>query len=173
MSEPSSSGPADILVRLYDLPPLDLAPLAAVGVSVRRPLAPERHLVGAWVLREFEPGWASETEVAFAARPPSCYIAVEGQDIVGFACYDVTARGVFGPTGVAAGARGRGIGAALLLASLAAMREAGYAYAVIGAAGPVDFYRRLVGGIVIPDSWPGLYRGLLTLPGQEPAPDDG
>jgi predicted N-acetyltransferase YhbS len=58
-------------------------------------------------------------------------------------------------------ARGRGIGAALLMASLHAMREQGYAYAVIGAAGPIDFYQKAVGGLVIPDSWPGLYRGLL------------
>lgn len=172
MNEAASQGPADILVKLYELPPIDLVSLASAGVAVRRPLAPERQLVCDWVLREFEPGWASETEVAFAARPPSCFVAIEGRTIVGFACYDVTARGVFGPTGVAEPARGRGIGAALLLVSLAAMRSDGYAYAVIGAAGPVDFYRRLVGGIVIPESWPGLYRGLLTSPDAEAARTD-
>ena len=105
--------------------------------------------------------------MAFANHPPSCLVAVEGQDILGFACYDATARGLFGPTGVTEASRGRGIGAALLMASLHAMREQGYAYAVIGAAGPIDFYRRQVGGMVIPDSWPGLYRGLLRTPSVE------
>jgi GNAT superfamily N-acetyltransferase len=157
----SQGGPADLLVKLYELPALDVTDLEAAGVTIRRPLAPERRLVCDWVARHFEPGWASETEVAFASRPPSCFVAVEGQAILGFACYDATARGVFGPTGVTPSARGRGIGAALLLASLWAMHGEGYAYAVIGAAGPIDFYRRLVGGIVIPGSWPGLYRGLL------------
>ena len=161
MSEAQSGDPADILVKLYALPPLDLSGMGAAGVTIRRPIAPERHVVVAWVAREFELGWASEVEVAFANHPPSCLVAVEEQDILGFACYDATARGLFGPTGVTEAARGRGIGAALLMASLHAMREQGYAYAVIGAAGPIDFYRRLVGGLVIPDSWPGLYRGQL------------
>lgn len=160
--EPSgAAGPADILVRLYALPALDLASLDGSGVVVRRPIAPERHVVVDWVARTFEPGWASEVEVAFANHPPSCFVAVDDQAILGFACFDATARGLFGPTGVAESARGRGLGGALLLASLHAMRELGYAYAVIGAAGPIEFYRRLVGGLVIPNSWPGLYRGLL------------
>jgi GNAT superfamily N-acetyltransferase len=161
VSDVPEGAPADLLVKLYELPALDLAGLEAAGLTVRRPLAPERRLVCDWVAREFEPGWASETEVAFASRPASCFVAIEEQAVLGFACYDATARGVFGPTGVTPSARGRGIGAALLLASLWAMRGEGYAYAVIGAAGPIDFYRRMVGGIVIPGSWPGLYRGML------------
>jgi GNAT superfamily N-acetyltransferase len=170
-----ASGPADILVKLYALPPLELASVEAAGVAIRRPIAPERHVVVGWVAREFEAGWASEVEVAFAKHPPSCFVAVDGQALLGFACFDATARGLFGPTGVAPAARGRGIGAALLMASLHAMREQGYAYAVIGAAGPIDFYRRLVGGLVVPDSWPGLYRGQLREPTGEPegSPVDG
>jgi GNAT superfamily N-acetyltransferase len=155
------SGPADILVKLYALPPLDLRSVQAAGVTVRRALAPERHVVVEWVADQFERTWASEVEVAMGHQPPSCHVAVEGGSLVGFACFDATARGLFGPTGVSDTARGRGIGAALLLASLHAMREQGYAYAVIGAAGPIRFYQHLVGGLVIPDSWPGLYEGML------------
>jgi GNAT superfamily N-acetyltransferase len=156
--------PSDILVKLYDLPAQDRPNLEAAGIAIRRPLAPERHLVIDWVSRHFEPGWASEVEVAFCSRPPTCFIALADQDILGFACYDATARGLFGPTGVLERARGQGVGAALLLASLHAMRADGYAYAVIGAAGPVGFYQKLVGGLVIPGSSPGLYRGLLKDP---------
>jgi GNAT superfamily N-acetyltransferase len=57
--------------------------------------------------------------------------------------------------------RGRGIGKALLLACLHDMWAQGYGYAIIGWAGPVDFYIRAVGAIVIPDSSPGIYRGML------------
>ena len=57
--------------------------------------------------------------------------------------------------------RGQGIGTALLIASLWGLRELGYVYAVIGGAGPTDFYQRAVGAIVIPDSEPGIYVDLL------------
>lgn len=161
MSAQDGQEPTDILVKLYELEPLDLARSDAAGIAIRQPIGPERHLVTAWIGEHFGPGWVSETEVAFSNRPRSCFIATREQELLGFACYDATALGLFGPTGVAEAARGHGVGAALLLVTLHAMREQGYAYAVIGAAGPIEFYQRTVGGIVIPGSWPGLYRGLL------------
>lgn len=162
--------PADILVRLYDLPPLDLTPLEAAGISIRRPMAPEKHVVTDWVGAHFERAWVSETERSFANHPVSCFIAVRDSEMLGFACWDATALGVWGPTGVAEAARGQGIGAALLLRSLHAMHEQGYAYAVIGAAGPIEFYQRFAGGMVVPGSWPGLYRGMLR---EDEASDSG
>lgn len=161
MNRAAARSPADILVRLYDLPPLDLAPMAGSGITIRRPIGPERHIVADWVGRCFERGWVSEMEVAFGNRPRSCFIALRGQDLLGFACYDATALGLFGPTGVVEEARGHGVGTALLMVTLHAMREQGYAYAVIGSAGPIEFYQRHLDGIVIPGSWPGLYRGRL------------
>ncbi len=153
--------PADILVKLYDLPPLDLSRTDAAGVTVRRALAPEKHIITAWIDRHFEPAWVSEAERCFANRAITCFVAVQGQEMLGFACWDAPALGIWGPTGVAEAARGKGVGAALLLATLNAMREQGYAYAIIGAAGPIEFYQRFIGGIVIPGSWPGLYAGML------------
>ena len=42
------------------------------------------------------------------------------------------------------------------------MREAGYMYGIIGWAGPVGYYEKVVGARVIPDSEPpGSYRGML------------
>lgn len=153
----------DMLVKLYTLP--DLAPHLArqrqAGVEIRRALPPEKHLVTAWVGERFSTGWASECEVAFAHQPVSCFLAVREQSLLGFACYDATCRGFFGPTGVDEAARGSGIGTALLLACLEAMAAQGYGYAIIGAAGPTDYYAKTVGAIEIPDSWPGIYRGLL------------
>ena len=57
--------------------------------------------------------------------------------------------------------RGKGIGKALLLAALEGLREMGYVYAIIGAAGPVRFYQKTVGAIIIPDSEPGIYTDML------------
>ncbi|RPJ10284.1 MAG: hypothetical protein EHM37_13775, partial [Deltaproteobacteria bacterium] len=62
--------------------------------------------------------WALESETAFAANPPSCYIALEKDSPIGFACYDCTRRNFFGPTGIAENARDKGVGLALLLACL-------------------------------------------------------
>jgi GNAT superfamily N-acetyltransferase len=154
----------DLLVRLYELP--DIAPayaaLARIGVRVRRPEPWERAPAGRFVREHFTPGWAAEFDSAFAVRPASTFIASERDQVVGFACYDCTRRNFFGPTGVAQAARGRGIGHALLLACLHAMRDAGYAYAIIGGAGPVEFYARTVGATEIAGSVPGIYDfGLL------------
>lgn len=160
----------DLLVKLYALP--DLAPALAqqhaANIDIRRALAPEKHVVVDWVGRTFGNGWASECEVAFTRQPISCYIAVADQQPIGFACYDTTCKDFFGPTGVDPAWRGRNTGRALLLACLHDMAAQGYAYAIIGAAGPVEFYAKAVGAMVIDDSTPGIYRGLLREP--EPLP---
>jgi hypothetical protein len=54
-----------------------------------------------------------------------------------------------------------GIGTALLLLTLDAMAAEGYAYAIIGAAGPADFYARAVGAVPIAGSTPVIYPNLL------------
>lgn len=153
----------DLLVRLYALEPkpdLDQR-LAEAGVSVRRVLAPELGIVTGWIEKEFGAGWASETTVAFMRQPPSCFVAVKDGKPIGFACYDATARGFFGPTGVSETARGGGVGHSLLLACLLDMRAQGYGYAAIGDVGPVDFYVRAAGATPIEDSTPGIFAGLL------------
>ena len=65
-------------------------------------------------------------------HPISCFVAVQNQQIIGFACYDATALGFFGPTGVIEESRGKGVGKALLLACMLDMKLKGYGYAIIG-----------------------------------------
>ncbi|MNC29872.1 Acetyltransferase (GNAT) family protein [compost metagenome] len=157
----------DMLVKLYELP--DLAPvqskLEEQGIVIRRGLPPEKHLAAEWVERTFQRHWRSELEAAYSRLPVSCFIAqdVSGgkAEMVGFACYEATAKDFFGPTGVNPDYRGKGIGKALLLAALHAMRAEGYAYAIIGSAGPTAFYEKEVGAIAIPDSSPGIYKHML------------
>ena len=152
----------DMLVRLYDLPGQDEAmrAVARQGVTIRRALAPEREAVLDWVRAHF-PSSAAEVGTAFEQIPAPCFIAVRGHEMMGFACHDVTCRNFFGPEGVAAAERGRGIGRALLLAALHAQRAQGYAYAIIGGVGPAEFYAKTVGAVPIAGSTPGIYVGLL------------
>lgn len=156
---------ADMLVKLYALeadPELDRR-MQAGGVTIRRALVPELQEICAWIEPRFGAGWAAEATAAIMRQPVTCWIAHEGETLLGFACHEATMKGFFGPTGVDEAARGRGIGHALLVRTLLDMRDQGYAYAIIGGAGPMAFYEKSVGAIEIPDSSPGIYRGMLSL----------
>lgn len=170
----------DMLVKLYALPEMitPLNTLRQKGFEIRRPQASEKHILSAWVLQHFtDSSWASGCEVAVENRPVSCFIAVQKSQVpapsnnpydlpdevlVGFACYDVASKGMFGPLGVHEAYRNQGIGTALLSACLHAMQAEGYAYAAIGWVASEDFYARAVGATVIPGSEPGIFRGRLT-----------
>ncbi|MNW35387.1 hypothetical protein D3C74_123830 [compost metagenome] len=153
----------DMLVKLYDLPDslLSVETNLPPGVEIRRAKAPEKNIVLGWVEQQFSSVWKSECDVAFSEHPISCFIATQNGEIVGFACYDASCRNFFGPTGVQTTHQGKGIGKALLLRSLLAMKENGYAYAIIGDAGPTDFYKKAVNAEIIEGSSPGFYRGVL------------
>jgi len=153
----------DLLVNLLKLPPLEPAPheLNNGNIIVRRAQPFEITQTLDFVEREFSVAWADEISVGFANKPVTVYIATTEKEIIGFAAYECTRRGFFGPTGVVDSMQGRGIGKALLLASLWGLREMGYVYGIIGRAGPVGFYEKAVGAIVIPDSEPGIYTDLL------------
>lgn len=157
----------DLLVKLYELPPCEevLRELEGKGFVVKRPIGPEKLIVVDWVKENFGLHWAGEVDASFSNKPISCFVAVDVREgdpkLAGFACYDATVRGFFGPTGVLEEYRGVGLGKALLLVTLRDMFNVGYAYAIIGYAGPVDFYRKAVGAIEIPESFPGIYRHLL------------
>ena len=158
---------ADMLVRLYDLPPLAPAIEAAGarGVIVRQMLPMHKTAVLAWVQSHF-PSWVAEVEVAFGTTPVSCFGAWAGEQLLGFAAWDVTCRNFFGPMGVSPEARNSGIGRALLLSALHAQRGQGYAYAVIGGVGPAHYYEHTVGAQVIEHSTPGIY-GVPGMPRRE------
>lgn len=158
---------SDYLVKLWEVPSADpfVAPLREKNIVVRKPIGPENYAVIAWIREHFGAGWAGETENAFFRDPKGVYIAVRegegGPEMLGFACYDATVKGFFGPTGVAEKERHQGIGAALLLSCLNAMKEEGYGYCVIGSVGPAAFYERICGATEIEGSSPGVYRGML------------
>jgi GNAT superfamily N-acetyltransferase len=154
----------DLLVNLLKLPPLEplMLEMETNGIVVRRAQPFELSRVRLFVEKNFSVAWADEVSVGFASKPVSVYLAVAEREIIGFAAYECTRRSFFGPTGVIEGMQSRGIGKALLLACLWGLGELGYVYAIIGRAGPVEFYEKTVGAIVIPDSDPGIYTDLLS-----------
>ena len=143
----------DLLVNLLNLPPAE----GHAEFIIRRAQPFEISAVRSFVATNFSESWADEISVGFARQPISVYVATIDRELVGFSAYECTRRGFFGPTGVVDSGRGKGIGKALLLASLWGLREMGYVYGIIGAAGPVHFYQKTVGAIIIPGSEPGIY----------------
>ncbi|TMB93858.1 MAG: GNAT family N-acetyltransferase [Chloroflexi bacterium] len=161
----------DMLVRLYDLP--DPRPYyeaaAGRGFTVRRAEPWEREALPCFVRDHFNPPWAAETARAFNHTPITAYVAVRGPQLAGFAVYECTRRGFFGPTGVREEDRGNGLGAALLFRCLESMREMGYAYAVIGGVGPAAFYEKVCGAFIIPGSDISVYGPLYESMSRERA----
>ena len=155
----------DLLVKLYDLKDNSelYKSLEEQGVRIFRPMTPNKSKLRRFIMEHFGEGWADETEAAFSRIPVSCFIAYDDnkKKIIGFAGYDCTAPDFFGPTGVDPAERGRGVGKALLLKCLEALRDEGYGYAIIGSAGPVEFYRKVCGATVIEESSPGIYKDLV------------
>ena len=154
---------ADLLVKLYELPASAqaLEKLREDGIEVRRALGPEKQAIVEWAEKKFSRSWASECDVALSAQPVTCFIAVREKQVIGFACYDATLKGFFGPIGVDESVKKKGLGKALLIRTLEAMRDAGYGYAAIGWAGPVEFFSKTVGATIIEGSEPGVYKNLV------------
>ena len=154
----------DMLVKLYDLPEAEpyISAQRALGINIRRGMPPEKFLVLDWIRQHFSEYWVSEADRGLSAHPTTVLLAHRGDRMLGFACYDTTFKNFFGPTGVEKAERGKGIGTALLLATLHAMHDSGYKYAIIGWAGPTKFYEQRVGATIIPDSEPSRsYTGML------------
>jgi len=149
----------DMLVNLLALPTLQT--LSDDGVTIRRAQPFEVTPVRQFIEKNFSVAWADEISVGFTNKPVTIFVATRDARVIGFAAYECTRKAFFGPTGVAETERARGIGKALLIASLHGLRELGYVYGIIGGAGPADFYREAVGAFEIPDSAPGIYTDLL------------
>src|ERR1043166_2665213 len=149
----------DLLVNLLKLSAR--TPLPDQSVTIRRAQPFDITPVREFIEKNFSTAWADEVSVGFANKPVTVFIATRDGRVIGFAGYECTRKAFFGPTGVEIAERGHGIGRSLLIAALHGLRELGYVYGIIGAAGPIEFYQEAVGAIVVPDSDPGIYTDLL------------
>lgn len=157
----------DMLVKLYELPETYVPDQKVIDANIRiyRPMAGDKGRISTFIRTNFGELWANEFEKAMSNTPVSCFIAVDRTGkLAGFSCYDASYRNFFGPIGVLEKYRGLHIGKELLIRALYAMREEGYGYAIIGWSAEKNgvFYRRACGAVEIPDSFPGIYKNLLS-----------
>lgn len=105
-----------------------------------------------FIENEFGNRWLDAIKHGFQEENIPIFIALDDGLIVGFACFDVVRekKGLFGPMGTSLSHRLQGIGRNLLHYCLNDMKEIGYEYAIIGEAGPLEFYEKSCHAVVIP-----------------------
>jgi GNAT superfamily N-acetyltransferase len=158
---------SDMLVKLYTLKDTIFEDLSSNNIIIKKPCITDKDAILSFVNQNFrDEQWTNECEYALFNNPISCFIAVKDKELIGFSCYDATAKGFFGPLGVKDAYRKMGVGKALLKRALYSMKEYGYAYAIIGwvAEEGIRFYQKSVNAVLIEDSPPhkSIYRNMLS-----------
>lgn len=156
----------DMLVKLYglEMPPQNPA-MASRGVSIKRAMGFDKQAICAFVAEHFTelcPQWVAECEVTLMQQPPTCFVACHDRQVVGFCCWDASAKAMVGPIGVHPDFRKLGLATELMRHTFDAMKSDGYAYAIIGWVSSGEFYEKTCGAIAIPGSAPGVYSRLLS-----------
>ncbi|MGN5648608.1 GNAT family N-acetyltransferase [Bacillus sp. Brlt_9] len=122
--------------------------------TVRKANLSDFEKLASFVNEEFGERWLRSIEYGFRTYKENVpiFIAEQEEVIVGFACYDVVRgkKGLFGPMGTAKQNRVKGVGKQLLHLCLQSMKQDGYEYAIIGQAGPIEFYERNCNARLIP-----------------------
>lgn len=131
------------------------AAAAAAGIRFRRATVADRDWLHEGVARELAypaPGahlgrrWAYLATLGLGRPPAAVQVAEERESgaFLGFGATHVARWGVLGPMGVAARARGRGVGAVLLRRCLRDLRADGFEQGEIYSVGPIAFYAKTV-----------------------------
>lgn len=158
---------ADMLVKLFNISDSNdiEKQLLEEGIRIKKALAPDRSKIIDFSRTCVNEDYSDEVKAAFANNPVTCYIATKDKKIIGFACYEVTAKNFFGPMAVLEKERKKGIGRALLLKSLESMKEMGYAYAIIGwpAKSAIPFYEKCVDAVLIDEKSSGVYKRMIEI----------
>lgn len=152
----------DMIVGLYHLPTAEVAQT----IKIKRAFVGDKETILNFVRENFQNNWVYEVEHSLMQSPSKCFLATENGKILGFACFDASAKGFFGPIGVDPRRRKENIGQALLIRTLNAMREYGYGYAIIGWVSDAEmFYRKTVGAEFIKGGNPenSVYSNLVFL----------
>ncbi len=138
---------AEMMVNLRVLRDLDpvLDEQRKNDIEIRRALLTESLVIAEWVHEKINPNWRVVCEVAIEQTPSTCFIAYQlnasgksinlSKNLVGFACYDIVKKGVFGPSGVCEPFQETDLGTALLLSCLHSMAAEGYTEATMGWSG--------------------------------------
>lgn len=158
---------SDMLVDLYSICNSNEIEkeLQKEGIRIKKALAPDRTKIVAFAKNCTDEDYSDEVIAAFANNPITCYIATRDKKLIGFACFEATAKNFFGPTAVLAEERKKGIGKALLIKSLESMRDMGYAYAIIGwpTKSAIPFYEKSVDAKMLEDKTLGVYTRMVEI----------
>ena len=152
----------DMIVNLHNLPETPLCN----EIKIKRAFVGDKGTILSFVGKHFQKNWVYEVEHSLMEDVSKCFIATENGEILGFACFDSSAKGFFGPIGVLPERRGENIGRALLVRTLNAMREYGYGYAIIGWVKEAEqFYKKTVGAEYIKGGNPenSVYSNLIFM----------
>ncbi|GAA0449999.1 GNAT family N-acetyltransferase [Alkalibacillus silvisoli] len=125
-------------------------------LNIQRVEHVDQHDLVMFVRNEFSQEWSDTIEQGLSMNQTSFYVAYDDDNsLIGFAAYDVFEgkKGYIGPIGVITSNRTSGVGYALLHYCLKDMKQIGYAYAVIGGAGPIEFFEKACRAVVIPSTY--------------------
>ncbi|PGZ95567.1 GNAT family N-acetyltransferase, partial [Bacillus pseudomycoides] len=142
--------PRDMIVQLRNYV---YSNLNSEMYSIRRATIQDYDPLMQFVSKEFSDRWAENIKKGFSFPQTPIFLAFNNDsEIIGFAAYDVVRdkKGLFGPMGVSLSSRIGGGGYSLLHHCLQDMKDIGYEYAIIGNAGPIEFYERTCNAVVIP-----------------------
>lgn len=144
-----TSSPRDMMVSLRNYTSPEIAPSE---ITFRKAILEDEAFLKKFVEKEFGNGWLEAIENGFQVENIPIYLALQNGRIIGFACFDVVRKkkGLFGPMGTSVLNRIQGIGYTLLHYCLREMQEIGYECAIIGEAGPLEFYEKSCNAIIIP-----------------------
>lgn len=141
--------PRDLIV---DLKRFTSSDFCGYQNSIRRAASSDLSSVREFIRVEFGERWLEHIDKLRIRDNLPIFIAEDRGIIIGFACYDIVRnkRGVFGPMGTSKDTRLHSVGKELLYRSLSEMAILGYEYAIIGQAGPIEFYERVCDAKIIP-----------------------
>jgi GNAT superfamily N-acetyltransferase len=121
-------------------------------VTIKRAEIEDKQILVSFASEHFGAGWTETIENGFHKRVIPIFLARKDGNIVGFSSYDVyrDQKGIYGPMGVVKTERKKGLGSLLLHEALSDMKQQGYAYIVLGEAGPIEYYEKECGATLIP-----------------------
>ena len=93
---------ADMLVKLFNIsmPVNEEEKLLENGIRIKRALATDRSKIIEYSKTCGGQDYSDEVRAAFANNPITCYIAAKDKELIGFACFEATAKNFFGPMAV-------------------------------------------------------------------------